>query len=102
MKYQLVLQWPASSIRDYDAMLEIEQSLTKNLSEANDVDGHDAGSNEVNLFIKTNDPKRTFIEIKTILGSRDFWIDARVAYREIEGVEYTILWPPGLIEFKVK
>lgn len=50
MKYQLVLQWPASSIKDYDAMIEAENALIENLSAANDVDGHDVGSGEVNIF----------------------------------------------------
>jgi len=101
MKYQLVLQWPASSIKDYDAMIEVEDALIEKLSEANDVDGHDAGSGEVNIFIRTDDPKRAFNEVKAILGSRDFWVDARVAYREVAGSEYTILWPENLNEFKV-
>ncbi|MCI0538749.1 MAG: hypothetical protein L0Z50_26375 [Verrucomicrobiales bacterium] len=101
MKYQLVLQWPASSIKDYDAMIEVENALVEKLSEANDVDGHDAGSGEVNIFIRTDDPKRAFNEVKAILGSRDFWVDARVAYREVAGSEYTILWPKNLTEFKV-
>lgn len=101
MKYQLVLQWPASSINDYDAMIEVEDALIEKLSEANDVDGHDAGSSEVNIFIRTDDPKRAFNEVKAILGSRDFWVDARVAYREVVGSEYTILWPKDLTEFKV-
>ena len=79
MKYQLVLQWPASSIKDYDAMIEIEDALVEKLSGGNEVDGHDAGSGEMNIFIRTDNPKRAFNEIKGILGSRDFWVDARVA-----------------------
>ena len=101
MKYQLVLQWPASSIKDYDAMIEVENALVVNLSPANDVDGHDAGSGEVNIFIRTDDPKRAFNEVKAILGTRDFWVDARVAYREVAESGYTILWPKDLTEFKV-
>lgn len=101
MKYQLVLQWPATTIKDYDAMIEVEDTLIERLSEVNDVDGHDAGSGEVNIFIRTDDPKRAFNEVKAILGSCDFWVDARVAYREVSGGEYTILWPKDLTEFKV-
>ena len=101
MKHQLVLQWPASSIKDYDTMIEVENALVEKLSEVNDVDGHDAGSGEVNIFIRTDDPKRAFNEVKAILGSRDFWVDARVAYREVAGSEYTILCPKDLTEFKV-
>lgn len=82
-------------------MIEVENVLVEKLSAANDVDGHDAGSGEVNIFIRTDDPKRAFNEVKAILGTRDFWIDARVAYREVAGSEYAILWPKGLTEFKV-
>lgn len=101
MKYQLVLQWPVSSIKDYDVMVEIEDALVDNLSNAHNVDGHDAGSGEANIFICTEDPKRAFNEVKAVLGSRDFWVDARVAYRAVTGSEYTILWPKDLKEFKV-
>ena len=101
MNYQLVLQWPASSIKDYDTMIEIEDALIEKLSKAHDVNGHDAGSGEVNIFIHTDDPKRAFTEAKAVLGTRDFWVDAKVAYREMDGSEYTILWPKGLTEFRV-
>jgi len=101
MKYQLVLQWPASSIKDYDAIIEVENALVENLSAVNDVDGHDAGSGEVNVFIHTDDPKHAFNEVKAILGTRDFWVDVRIAYREVTGSEYIILWPKNLTKFKV-
>jgi hypothetical protein len=101
MKYQLVLQWPASSIKDYDAMIEVEDALIERLTEGSEVDGHDAGSGEVNIFIRTDDPSRAFNEVKRVLGSRDFWVDARVAYREVARTRYTILWPKDLTEFKV-
>lgn len=77
-------------------MIEIEDTLVENLTTANDVDGHDAGSGEVNIFIRTDDPKRAFNEVKAILGTCDFWVDARVAYREVAGGDYTILWPKDL------
>jgi len=101
MKYQLVLQWPASAIKDYDAIIAVENALVEKLTKANDVDGHDAGSGEVNIFIRTDDAQRAFNEVKAILGTRDFWVDARVAYRAVAGSEYTILWPKDLTEFNV-
>jgi hypothetical protein len=39
MKYQIVLQWPASSIADYDRMIELENALIDGLSESSEVDG---------------------------------------------------------------
>jgi hypothetical protein len=97
-----VLQWPAASIKDYDALIEIEDALVEKLPDGNEVDGHDAGSGEMKIFVRTEDPKGAFQEVKAILGSRDFWLDARVAYREVAGAKYTILWPKDLTEFKVK
>ena len=101
MKYQLVLQWPASSIRDFDRMIEVEGALAAGLSSRHVVDGHDAGSGEVNIFIHTDDPLRAFEEAQAVLGSRDFWIDARAAYRELAKSDYIILWPRDLSGFKV-
>src|SRR5687767_9125996 len=101
MKYQLVLQWPASSIKDYDVLIEIENALVEKLSNESDVDGHDAGASEMNIFIRTDNPRKTLSDVKAVLGTRDFWPDARVAFREVKGTKYTILWPKDLQEFKV-
>ena len=101
MKYQLVLQWPASTIADYDAMVAIEGLLIEGLSNDNQVDGHDVGSGEINIFIITNNPERAFSEVRRVLGERDIWSDARVAYREVAKTEYTPLWPSDLKDFSV-
>ena len=82
-------------------MIEIEDVLINGLSEESDVDGHDFGSGEMNIFIYTDNPTKTFAEIKSLIGSQDHWTDARVAYREIEKDDYTILWPKDLLEFKL-
>lgn len=101
MKYQLVIQWPAFSMEDYDAMIEIENVLIQNLSGSNEVDGHDMGTEEANIFIRTDDPEGAFDEIKNLLDDSTHWIDAKVAYREISKSEYHILWPKGLTKFKI-
>lgn len=44
MKYQLVLQLPASSVMDYREMIEIEETIIEGFCELGDVDGHDAGA----------------------------------------------------------
>ena len=101
MKYQVALQWPFTSIKDYDALVEIEDALIANLSGESEVDGHDAGSGEMNIFVMTDRPQTTFDEIKAILSSRELWLSVRAAYREVTGSDYTILWPEGLTEFKI-
>src|SRR5262245_66351644 len=71
MKYQLVLQWPGSSLKDYDEMIAMEKKLIESLSEGSEVDGHDAGSGEVNILILNDDQELTFSSDKTILGYSD-------------------------------
>ena len=101
MKYQLVLQWPAHSIEDYDSLIELEDFLIENLSSNSVVDGHDAGSGECNIFLLTDNPEFVFVELKTFLFERGVMTDARIAYRDLKSDEFTILWPMELREFKV-
>jgi hypothetical protein len=101
MKYQLVLQFPASSIKDYDAMIELEEIIIRSLGNTGKIDGHDAGSGEMNIFILTDYPKRAFQAIKEFLGTRDFMPDLKVAYREICKDEFIILHPAGLSSFTI-
>ena len=101
MKYQLVLQWSDQSVT-YDELISIEEALIEKLSKKHEVDGHDSGSGEVNIFILTNDPRNAFNEVRSILREpTTFWRELRAASRHIEGDDYTILWPEGLRSFKV-
>lgn len=102
MKYQLVLRWTAHSMKDFDVMIEVEDELLERLSAETAVDGHDAGSGEVNIFIRTDNPHIVFNELMTIIGHRDVWCGARVAYRRSESDEYTVLWPEHLQAFRVR
>jgi len=101
MKYQLVLQLPASSIKDYDAMIELEETIMRSLGNLGKVDGHDAGSGEMNIFILTDHPKLAFQAIKQLLGTRDFMPELKVAFREIGKDDFTILHPTGLSHFAI-
>ncbi len=60
MQYQLVLQFPLAEDFDFDALIELETKLTFELGSVHDVDGHDIGSGEVNIFILTNNPDEAF------------------------------------------
>lgn len=101
MKYQLVLQLPASSIKDYDEMIKLEETIRASLRDLGKVDGHDAGAGEMNIFILTNHPKAAFERIRQLLGTKDFMPDLRVAFRVIGKDEFTILHPADLIHFAV-
>ncbi len=102
MRFQVVLQWPAHSLSDFDEMVAVEDLLIAKLTEQSKVDGHDFGTGEMNIFIHANDPHRAFEEIQTILSGHKLWPDAVVAYRQIDGSEYTVLWPEGTTTFNVR
>ncbi len=101
MKYQLVLQLPASSIKNYDEMVELEETIMRSLGNLGNVDGHDAGSGEMNIFILTDNPKSVFDRIRELLGTRDFMPDLKVAFRVIGKDEFTVLYPAGLTHFTI-
>lgn len=102
MKYQLVIQFPGKSTDDFDHLIEIEDELEEKLTDNSEVDGHDFGSGEMNIFILTNEPVETFNQVKTILAEMDDDLSVvKVAYRDIEAEDFTILWPNNLTEFVV-
>lgn len=101
MKYQLVVQFSEASINDYDELIEIEDDFYKKLTSLHEVDGHDTGAGEVNIFIFTNSVDKCFEEVKSILQCKNLMGAARIAYREIKSNNYVILWPEGLEQFSL-
>ena len=65
------------------------------------MDGHDAGSGEMNIFILTDHPRLAFEQVEQVLGTKDFMPELKVAYREIGKDEFTILHPAGLSFFAI-
>ena len=102
MRYQLVIQFQATSIHDWDELVSFEETLTPRLEGSALVDGHDCGSGEFNLFIFTDDPLATFhksqVIIHEFLPERTF----KVAYRDLGSESYFCLWPPELKEFQLE
>ena len=94
-KYQIVLQFPAKSTRDYDDMIAFENTLIERLGTDAEVDGHDCGSGEMNLFVFADKPQKVFTMIRTLLPMQEIFGKLVAAYRERTGKQYTILWPDG-------
>ncbi len=102
MKYQLTLQFKESSIEDYDWLIETEEKIENIFHNAHEVDGHDCGSGEMNIFIITNNPNRAFEEINSNLSLNKIKT-MKAAYRELEGENYTVLWPENHVgNFEIK
>src|SRR5690348_4131005 len=93
--YQFVVQFQVSSLGDYDAIIAAEEMLREELGNIGRVDGHDAGSGEMNIFIFTDHPKLCFQAIQQIFRARNFERDMKVAFRKCDEEDYTILHPPG-------
>lgn len=101
MKYQIVIQLPEALYDDLDWIADVEDKLDETLLNA-EVDGHDIGSGEVNIFIHTNDPVNVFKIAKNILEEEGVSLEnIKAAYREIIGEDYIPLWPENLSDFKV-
>ena len=98
---ELVLQLPASSIKDYDAMIELEDQIIASLGNLGKVSGHDMGVGEMNIFVRTDHPKLAFEKIKLLLGTQDFMPDLKAAYRDVGKDNYTVLYPPGFGNFSI-
>src|SRR2546427_12694121 len=95
MDYQLVLQFRGDSLADYDAMVALEHDLIAELGDSADVDGHDVGSGETNIFIITAEPVRTFRASRVVLERNRCLGAVTAAYRSVDGEVYTVVWPEG-------
>ena len=95
MKYQLVLQFRGDSLEDFNEMIALEDQLSEALGDSADVDGHDMGSGERNIFIFTSDPMRTFSQAKLVLERAENLQSVTAAYRPVKGDHFTVIWPEG-------
>ena len=72
MKYQLVLQFAASSTEDFDRLVALEDRMIGELDDLATVDGHDFGLGEFNIFILTDDPAESFGKAQRVVAGRAY------------------------------
>lgn len=101
MKYQLILQFPADGLTDFDELVDLEEALDDALLGVAAVDGHDFGLREFNIFVITDDPVRAFGLVRPIITALRPATQFKAAYRELEQETLTILWSPGVQRFNV-
>jgi hypothetical protein len=101
--YQLVIQFPlrntSPSAAELDALVSLEDKLEHDANGAYEVDGHDAGAGEMNIFIITADAVATFNQIEGKLPADLSW---RAGFRDLDSDDYTPLAPVGLAAFEVQ
>jgi hypothetical protein len=98
MRYQLILQFRAGSLEDYDTMIALEDELIRDLGVTARVDGHDMGSGEANIFIFTSDPRQTFRQAMPALDRSGRLQHVKAAFREVGSDLLTVIWPDGCHE----
>jgi len=101
MRYQLVLQMPGVTVEDFDRLIAIEEAVQESVGDLGDVDGHDMGAGEMNIFVLTDSPSECFQRMAASPEVRAVLTDLKAAYRDIDGADYTAIYPHAGIAFKV-
>lgn len=95
MQYQLVLRFRNSSFERPDDIQLLERALTDTLGDTAQVDGHDTGPRDTNIFILTPDPASAFRRSKPALQGLSLLDKVTAAYRLEGGARFTVVWPLG-------
>jgi hypothetical protein len=97
LEYQLVIQFSATTLDEYDVLIELEAALVaeKEMS----VDGHDFGMGEFNIFIHTNEPETTFELAAELVDTFKPGIPFSAGYRKFTEEDYISLWPATATSF---
>jgi hypothetical protein len=101
MRYQLVVQVEPATSNDFDSLVNWEDALIKHLGSSAEVDGHDLGAGEFNIFMFTDDPFATFGSIQSLPETMPFSTLMRVAYRPVDSKSYIVLWPIDSTPFDI-
>lgn len=99
-KYQLVYQFPFhdGDLEQFHNVRELEDRLIEATADdlIAEVDGHDAGSGTMNIFLMTNAPHDAARRLQPIVrasAANHARGGHRAAYRAFDEDEYHLLWP---------
>ena len=90
--YQLVLQFSPWNDRDFDDLVRLEDQL-ESVVHAGEIDGHDSGSNEANIFILTEDPTGVLQSCMSVISSAGLLPSFSAGCRAVDQEEYLRLYP---------
>lgn len=92
--YQLVIQFEASGLRGFDELVALETSLAELAGLQAEVDGHDAGGGEMNLFLHSGHPEAAFAQCLPAIQASSLRFRG-AAFRALGAEAFTRLWPAG-------
>ena len=97
MNHQLVLQFQGDDSATLDKVIALEDELITALdgSTTAEVDGHEPGNGVIHLILLAKNPAKVWEKIEPLVeeaAAEDLEINA-VAYRPLDGEDFTVLWP---------
>ena len=95
MVYQLVLQFAPWGDRSFDDLIALEDRLEAIGDLEAEVDGHDLGAGEANIFLSTSDPLRTVTHCLPAIGAEGLLPLLAAAFRRDGQEQYRRIWPVG-------
>ena len=100
-KYQLVLQFSTEGPQDFEDLVNLEKLIAQGLPVDSDLDGHDMGSGEFNIFVLTDRPEECFRAAQNILQLHNGFRAFKAAYRQIGQDDFVSLWPANSDPFTI-
>ena len=104
-KYQLVIQFSlaGTDVDRFDKLLDLEQQIDRVTADRSiaELDGNDVGAGEFNIFLYTDRPREAFEYLRPIVEKVEPPSEYKVAYRDLKGEEFHIVWPRDLKHFDV-
>lgn len=98
-QYQLVIQFSTAGLTqgDIDVLFDLE-GILQDFKGPFELDAHDIGSGEMNLFVQTDNPAAALEAIRPMISVPYPW---RAAYRRTNSETYVPLFPSDLENFAV-
>lgn len=93
MDYQLIIKFWRKSLADESFLATIESDLRDALGDSVELEGHDVGPKEINLFMLTAEPRIAFRKARDILEQRGITNGVSAAFRLNGGEQFTSIWP---------
>jgi len=92
MQSQLVLKFRRPTL-DSAGAVALEASLAAVLGDSAQMDGHNAGTRDIDLYIITSDPASTFRRCKPVLEPLQLLDRVVAAHRFVGGLQFKVIWP---------
>jgi hypothetical protein len=103
MKYQLVFQFAVGTSEELNSLLALEEIVLCECQKdpSSELDGHDFGMREFNIFIHTSDPQAAFVTFGNLIRASRPDLPFAAGYRAFDEDGYTPLWPQASNRFSV-